>query len=265
MSNNLNVAPNLMKQSLKAGRPVVGTMIAEIRQPSVVQLLAHAGFDFVIIDNEHGAFNIETVADLSRAARTIGLTPVVRVPDVTYPYIAQSLDAGAQGVMIPRITDVEQVRYAVQVMKYPPVGIRGLALSRGHTNFQSGPMAETMAQFNKETLLIVQVETRPAVEQVDEILAVAGVDVALVGPSDLSIALGIPGQMEAPPMHTAIEAMLAACRRHGVAPAIHMNDLKLAVYWAQQGMQVISSNAETGLMIKGGLEVTSTVKAAFGQ
>ena len=162
-------------------------------------------------------------------------------------------DAGAQGVMIPRVTQVEQVHNAVQFMKYPPLGIRGTALTRGHTNFQSGSIAEVISTTNEETLLIVQIETRQAVEQIEEIVSVTGVDVALIGPSDLSISLGVPGQVDEPRMHRAIEAMQAACQRHGIAPAIHMNDLQLAVYWAKTGMQVVSSNAEVGLMMKAGL------------
>lgn len=104
------IPPNRIKQALQAGQAVAGTMVVEIRQPAVMQLLANAGFDFVIIDNEHGAFNLETIADLSRTAIYVGLTPLVRIPDLTYPYVAQTLDAGAQGIMAPRITEPEQVR-----------------------------------------------------------------------------------------------------------------------------------------------------------
>lgn len=259
------IAPNLMKQAIKDGKNPIGTMIAEIRQPAVVQLLANAGFDFVIIDNEHGGFNIETIADLSRTAKYVGVTPLVRIPEVAYPYIAQVLDAGAQGIMLPRITEAAQVEEAVQCMKYPPLGRRGLALSRGHTNFRSGSMPEAIERTNEETLLIVQIETRQAIDAIDAILSVPGVDVALVGPADLSISLGVPGQMEAPVLKEAIETVIAACQRHGVAPAIHMNDLALATYWAKNGMQILSSNAETGLMMKAGREVTGALRGAFGE
>ena len=124
---------NRMKQALQNGQSVVGTMVVEIRQPAVMQLLANAGFDFVIIDNEHGPFNIETIAELSRAAIYAGLTPIVRIPDLAYPYVAQPLDSGAQGIMQPRVYDAAQVRQAVEMMKYPPLGRRGSALSRGYT------------------------------------------------------------------------------------------------------------------------------------
>jgi len=265
MSNNSIIAPNPIRRALQNGQAVLGTMVAEVRQPSVMQLLANAGFDFVIIDNEHGAFNIETIANLCQAGRQVGLTPLVRAPDLTYAYLAQPLDSGAQGIMLPRVTSVVQVREAVQIMKYPPEGLRGCALSRGHTGFKSGPVAEAIAAANRETLLIVQVETRQALNQLEEIVAVPGVDVILIGPTDLSISLGVPGEIEHPSMQTAIKRVIAVCQEHGVTPAIHINTLELAVAWAQQGMRLISFSSEAGLMVKAGREAISTLGQAFGQ
>ncbi len=257
-------ATNLMKQALQQGKSVVGTMVCEIRQPAVMQLLANAGFDFVIIDNEHGAFNVETIADLSRTARYVGLTCLVRVPELAYPYLAQVLDGGALGIMLPRVFGAEQVRAAVQMIKFPPLGQRGNALSRGYTNFKSGSPLEVMARCNNETMLIIQIETAEAVENIEEIVTTPGVDVALIGPNDLSIALGVGGQLESPVLHAAIEKTIAACQKHGVYPAIHMNDLAQAVYWAQKGMRVLSTNSETGLMVQAGVTVVNAIRPAFG-
>lgn len=263
--SNAVIAPNRLKQALRAGKSVIGTMLVEMRQPSAMQLLANAGFDFVIIDNEHGAFNRETVADLSRTARYVGLTPIVRVPDLSYVQIATSLDGGAQGIMAPRIYNAPQVREVVQIMKYPPAGIRGTALSRGYTEFKSPPLVESMARNNEETLLIVQIETQEAVTNLEEIMSVHGVDVTLIGPTDLSISLGVAGQMDNSHLHAAIEAMLAICQHHAnVYPGIHINDLNSAVYWAKKGMRLVSSSSETGLLMKAGEELTSTIRQAFG-
>jgi 2-dehydro-3-deoxyglucarate aldolase/4-hydroxy-2-oxoheptanedioate aldolase len=263
--SNPIIPPNRIKQALREGKSVVGTMIAEIRQPAVVQLLANAGFDFVIIDNEHGAFNLETIADLARMAVYVGVTPLVRIPDLTYPHIAQSLDAGAQGIMAPRISTAQQVAEVVQMMKYPPVGMRGSALSRGYTRFRGGSVVETMAAVNEETMLIIQVETAGAIENIEAIVTTPGLDVTLIGPNDLSIALGVPGQQNHPDMQAAIQKMIEVCRKHNAYPAIHINDLSLAVHWAKQGMRLVSSNAEIGLLVNGGLQVTKTIGEAFGR
>jgi len=257
--------PNRLKQDLRAGKTAVGTMLVEIRQPAVMQFLANAGFDFVLIDNEHGPFTIETIADLSRTARSVGLTPIVRIPELTYAAVTQPLDAGAQGIMAPRITGSSEVLSVLQMMKYPPVGKRGSVMARGHTNFQSGPVGEAMRAMNDETMLIVQVETREALERIDDILAIPGVDVALVGPNDLSIALGKPGNLDDPQFIQAIERTIASCRRRAVVPAIHVNELERAALWARKGMRMVSFSSEAGLMIHAGSHAAEAIKEALKQ
>jgi len=255
------IAPNPLRQALRAGNTVLGTMVAEIRQPAIMQLLAIAGFNFTIIDNEHGPFNIETIADLSRAGRAYGITPIVRVPELSYTYLAQSLDVGAQGIMLPRVYTVEQVKAAIQIVKYPPEGQRGNALNRGHTNFQGGPVLDIMARANQENLTVIQIETKEALEQVDAIAAVPGVDVLFIGPNDLSIALGVAGPPTSPTMVAAIEKVVAACQRHGIYCAIQLADVNLARHWAANGIPMISYSAEASLLINAGQTVTKGILA----
>jgi 2-dehydro-3-deoxyglucarate aldolase/4-hydroxy-2-oxoheptanedioate aldolase len=253
--------PNTLKRHLAAGHVAVGAMVVEIRQPSIMQVLKNGGLDWVIIDNEHGPFSIETVADLSRAARGIGLTPIVRVPTVSYEHIARSLDAGAQGLMLPRIKSADEVRSAVDWMKYPPRGVRGSTLSRGHTNFLGGDVASVMQEANEETFLVVQIETREAVDHLDEIVSVPGVDAALIGPNDLAIALGVTGRMRDPMLEDAIERTLAACRHHHVFPAIHTNDVALTGEWAKRGMRLVSINSEVGLLTAAVKQAAESIRA----
>jgi len=257
---SLPVPPNRLRQRIAEGRLAVGTMLVEVRQPSVMTLLAHAGLDFVIIDNEHGPFSVETIADLSRAARSAGLTPIVRIPELTYAHVTQSLDGGAQGIMLPRVTEAAQVATCVQYMKYPPAGRRGAVLARGHTDFKAGPLAETLAAMNRETFLVVQIETAEAIDRLDALLAEPGVDAALVGPTDLSVALGVPGQMDAPILTGAIESVIAACRRHRVVPAIHTNDVTMTAGWARRGMNLVSINSEAGLLMAGVRAALSAIR-----
>jgi 2-dehydro-3-deoxyglucarate aldolase/4-hydroxy-2-oxoheptanedioate aldolase len=252
------VPPNALRIKLHEGHLAVGCMLVEVRQPSIMAILANAGFDWVIIDNEHGPFSVETIAELSRAGRDAGVTPVVRIPELTYAHVAQSLDGGAQGIMLPRVTARAQVEQCLEFMKYPPMGRRGAVLGRGHTGFKGGGLSEVLAAFNRETFLVVQIETREAVERLDDILSVPGVDAALVGPTDLSLSLGVPGEMSAELLTGAIERTLAACARHKVIPAIHTNDVAMTTAWARKGMRLVSISSEVGLLIAG-------VKAAIGQ
>jgi len=254
------VPPNLVRARLAEGRTVVGTMLVELRQPSVMTLLAAAGLDFVLIDNEHGPFSIESIADLSRAARDAGLTPIVRVPELSYAHVVQPLDGGAQGIMLPRVTTPEQVQQCVAFMKYPPLGRRGAVLGRGHTRFRGGALLDTLAGMNRETFLVIQIETAEAVARLDELLAVPGVDAALIGPTDLSVALGVAGEMDHPTLVGAIERTLAACAAHGVVPAIHTNDVAMTAAWARRGMRLVSINSEAGLLLAGVRAAVTTIR-----
>ncbi len=259
------VPQNRLKRTLREGRAASGTMIAEIRQPSVMQVAANAGLDFVIVDNEHGAFNIETVCDLSRAARRVGVTPVVRVPEGSYAHVVQPLDAGAQGIMVPRVTEPPQVEEILRMMKYPPLGHRGSVVARGHTDLKAGSIVDVMRDANEESMLVVQIETRQALERIEEILGIDGVDVALVGPTDLSVALGIAGRMTDPLLVSSIASLVEACGRHGVYPAVHMNDLALASHWAAKGMKLVSFNSEIGVLTSALAAAVAAIGAAGGR
>ena len=256
------IPENRLRRRLASAPVAVGTMLAEIRQPSVMQALANAGFDWVLIDNEHGTFTTESIAELSRIARLVEVTPIVRVPVLTYEQIAQALDAGAQGIMLPRITSAEEVRAAVAIAKYPPEGRRGSAMGRAHTNFRAADVVETMAAANRDTFVIVQIETREAVEGLDEILSVPGVDAALIGPNDLAIALGVPGRMRDPVLEQAIERTIEACRAHGALPAIHTNDVALSADWARRGMRLVSISTEMGFLQAAGKAAADAVRGA---
>ena len=238
-------------------------MLVEIRQPSIMQVLSNAGFDFVIIDGEHGPFSIETIADLTRAARQVNVTPIVRVPEITYTAITQSLDAGAQGIMIPRVTEPKHVESALQYMKYPPIGKRGSVLARGHTEFKVGDLRNALKTLNDESMLIVQIETKEAAENLDAILSIEGVDAALVGPTDLTVAFDKHGNFADPHIKATIENVVTSCRQHGVIPAIHMNELDQALTWAANGMRMVSFNSEIGLLTMTGRQSSASLRNAF--
>jgi 2-keto-3-deoxy-L-rhamnonate aldolase RhmA len=255
------VPSNKTKARLAAGELCVGTMLVEIRQPGIMTVLANAGFDFVLVDNEHGPFAVDTIAELCRAARSEGVTPIVRIPELTYAHVAQSLDGGAQGIMLPRVVERGQVEECVRYMKYAPEGRRGAVLARGHTAFKAGPLVETLAAMNRETMLVVQVETKEAVDRLDELLSVPGVDVALIGPTDLSLAFGVGGQMEHPTLVAAIEATIAACGRHKITPGIHTNDVAMTAGWARRGMRLVSINSEVGLLTVGARSALGAIRS----
>ncbi len=239
---------NAVKRALREGKTVVGTMLSDLRDPSLAQVLAAAGLDFIIIDMEHGSYSLETVADIAQVARLAGIMPFLRVPDHAYPWLARPLDAGLMGLMVPRIESRSQVEAVVAACTYPPLGRRGCAITGRQTEFGAAPLVEWLAWANAETLLIIQIEERAAVDDIDGILSVPGVDVALVGPNDLSISLGVPGQMQSPVMQAAMQRAIDAATRHGVAPGLHAHDLQALTAWRDRGMRFLTYTNELGLL-----------------
>ncbi|MHB1130942.1 MAG: HpcH/HpaI aldolase family protein [Chloroflexota bacterium] len=191
---------------LQFGPHAVGTFTA-MPSPSVAEVLALAGFDFLVVDLEHGPISFETAENMLRAADAVKVPCIVRVPDAQPATIMRALDIGAAGVQVPLIETAEQARQVVAAVKYQPEGRRGLALARAARYSAVGP-ANYFSRANAETIVVVQCETTTAVQNLPEILAVPGVDVVFVGPYDLSQSLGQPGQVNMPEVQAAISEAL---------------------------------------------------------
>ena len=252
--------PNSLRARLQAGQPVVGTMIQEIASPFVVHAFANAGFDFVYVDTEHGRFGLESAAALIQTIRLTDMVPLVRVPDNQYHLIARILDAGARGVMIPRVETREQAQRAVQAVRYPPLGQRGLAVARGHNDYQRQNSLSFAEEANRENLVIVQIESKEAVDCVDEIISVPGVDIALIGPGDLSQSLGITLKMDDPTMVAAVEKVVASCKKHNVIAGLHVGDVKALKYWSQNGILLLSGASDLDIVIDGSIQLCKSYR-----
>ena len=224
-----------------------GLMLQEIRDDFIVPLLAASGFDLTIVDMEHGSFSLREVAHLALLCRLHGITCLVRPPDHAYASIAPALDAGEQGIMLPRVAHPDQVRQALAAMKYPPVGERGMASQRAHTGYLPTPNRRRLAEDrNRDTTLIVQIELAEAIDRIDAILAVPGVDAGLVGPSDLSLSLNCePGDET---MKAAIDRVVEAGRRHGVTIGLQTGSLQQLEYWHAAGMGLLVAGTDLGLV-----------------
>jgi 2-keto-3-deoxy-L-rhamnonate aldolase RhmA len=242
---------NKLKRLLQSGGTAIGTMICDARTPAIARALAVAGFDYFILDTEHGSYSLETVSDMMQMARLEGITPIVRVPDFSYPFIARTLDAGALGVMVPRVKTRAQVEQIVAAVKYPPMGERGMMNARTNTDYRGMTIREYGTWANAETMVIVQVETREAVEDIDALLAVPGVDAALMGPADLSVALGTM-DVGHPTVTEYTQRVVDAARRCGLPSGTHVGDLDMLKTWRDRGMRLLMYNYDFGLMMSGG-------------
>jgi 2-dehydro-3-deoxyglucarate aldolase/4-hydroxy-2-oxoheptanedioate aldolase len=247
-----------LRQRLKRGETVIGTMVQEVRTPSIAQILKQVGFDFLMLDMEHGAFDLETAAEIIRAARLAGIPPLVRVAGPQYELIGRILDQGAIGVMLPRVESRAEVELLVQSIKYPPLGKRGMSSDAPHSGYDFKPLAEFVQMNNEDTIAIAQIERKAAIQGIDAILSVPGVDVALVGPEDLSVSLGLDEHDLQGRVNAAIEAMMAAAARHGVVSAIHMGSVEALQAWLRKGMSMAMYSSDLGFLLgdpsKGGLD-----------
>jgi 2-keto-3-deoxy-L-rhamnonate aldolase RhmA len=252
-----------LKQRLKKGAFLVGTMVSEVRNPNVAHMLAQCGFEFFIIDNEHGAYSPETISDMIAAARGAGIPAVVRIPEIRREMILKPLDSGAAGLLVPVVHTADQAKEVIFHAKYPPDGNRGAALRRAHSMYRRVAAAEYLKQANENTFIAVQAESPTAIENLEAIASVPGVDCIFVGPFDLSVSLGIPGQVTHPREVEAIERVVEVCRKHDIASGIMMFDLSALKSWIEKGIRFIVYGSDISLLAdaasKGLAELKQTI------
>lgn len=204
-----------LKQRLRNGEQVLGTMVTTFASPDIAKILKNCGFDFIIIDCEHGAFTTREVANIIAEARGINFPALVRIPEMRREHALKFMEMGASSLLLPNTETAEQARMLVDCAKYAPMGRRGVSLSRPHTDFQKVDSLEYMREANDQTILMCQIESRRGVESIEEIMAVDGIDVGFIGPNDMTQDYGILGQFTHPDIVAAIERVVIAAKNNG--------------------------------------------------
>lgn len=248
-------------QALRQGKRIVGTMVRMIRNPGIVQIAADAGLDFIMVDLEHGPISFETFSDMAKVARSIGMGIFVRVPELARGYVSRIMDCGADGVMVPMISTREEAQALVDWARYAPIGNRGLG-SAGVANSFAGigkDVPAFMRRENELTLAIAQIETGEAIENIEEIAAVEGIDVLLIGPNDLSISLGVPGEVMGEAVQAAIEKVAAAAARNNKVFAMHAGDALLDK-WVPRGMRMVMNSLDISVLKTGLASIAAKYK-----
>lgn len=252
---------NTVKQALAEGRLQLGTGFGHFRSPEIPRLLAAAGFQWAFIDTEHGGFDLETVQDICRVSAMAGLCPIVRVPDLQYSLVTRALDCGAQGIIFPRVESPEALERAVSWTKFPPRGVRGYGLTAVQIDYEPLNFNQIIEHINSNTMAVLQIETRRGVEARDELLSVKGLDAVMVGPADLSISLGVPGNFQHAKMVEAMEAVRDSCDAHAVAPGTQTRSIELARFWKERGMRFLGCSNETGMLFERARELVTRITA----
>jgi len=241
------IRSNPLLPKLRAGEPCIGTF-AKLTDPAATEVLGLAGFDFVVIDNEHTAMSKESMVGLIRAAERVGIVPTVRPRDKGAAEILQALDAGAMGVQVPQVDTAEQARQVVARVKYAPQGNRGYAASQRSAHYGFMNATEYAETSNRETLVACYCETAESMHNLEEIVKVEGVDVIFIGPFDLSQALGVMGQPGHQRVLEAIGEITRKTRAAGKAVGIIASDAAQAKRWIEQGIQYISLSSDVGMI-----------------
>ena len=249
---------NRLNELLKSGKTAVGTMI-QLPSAPVVEVLAQAGFDWLVIDTEHGPIDIETLHAMIRATSETPVTPTVRVARNLDWLAKRVLDVGALGVMMPGVNSVAEAQAAVSAVRYPPQGNRGYGPTFASLRWGMSS-AEYARQANDAMTAIIQIEHIDAVERIDEILAVPGIDMALIGPNDLSGSMGLLGQVAHADVQAAIARVLKAAQKARVAPGIFGITPDEMNRYIAQGFRAILVGVDVGFLAAGAKNVLAQIK-----
>ena len=243
-----------MERGIGIERPAIGTFL-NLGSALVTELCAMAGFDWLLADLEHGAGGEEALVGQVLAAAAHDVPLLVRVESVERIRVGRVLDLGVAGVMIPRVEDASQAARVARWARYPPDGERGVATYNRACGFGARP--EALLTANDRVAVVLQIETSGALADVEEIAATPGVDALFVGPRDLSQALGVPGDFDAPVYREAIDRVAAAAAAHGIAAGILARDREAADRYAALGYRLLAVGSDAGFLMEGARRVVA--------
>jgi 2-keto-3-deoxy-L-rhamnonate aldolase RhmA len=245
-----------------AARDVLLGIFLQLGSPVATEIAAQAGFDWLLVDLEHGAGSEGTLLSELQAMNGSPVHGLVRVDSGDRLRIGQALDAGAHGIMIPRITTAEHAAKVARYLRYPPQGDRGVALGTRAAGFGRVTIGE-LSRINDGVVGVAQIETRESVEAVDAIAAVEGLDVLFIGPSDLSVALGVPGQLDHPTFRQAVDRIVASANRHGKAVGTLLRNAQEVAPAVAQGITFLGISSEANALANGVRAVARDARAAL--
>jgi 4-hydroxy-2-oxoheptanedioate aldolase len=233
-------AINAAKARLRNGELAIGIGVRLVRNVDIIKVMKAAGFDWLFLDLEHGAMSIETACEISTAAQDSGIAPIVRVPHGELAMATRVLDGGALGIVIPHVDTVEEAREIADRLRYPPRGHRSVGGGQAQFDYAPLPLGEMTEKSDENTLITVMIETPKAVDNAEAIAAVPGIDCLLVGSSDLSMEMGIPGQNGHERIRAAVDKVVAGCRKHGKWPGMGgAYSEELLQLYTDKGMKLI--------------------------
>ncbi len=255
------VVKNIAKERLQQGGLAVGLGLRQLRTADAGLIAAACGFDWLFIDCEHNSMDLSTACDIATAALGQGITPIVRVTGKEAHHSTRVLDNGALGVVVPHVDTVEEAHAIADQCRYPPIGHRSIARANPVAGFKSLPIDQFCQEINAQTLVVVMLESPQAIENVDAIAQVDGIDALLIGTNDLCAEMGIPGQFGHERVTDAYRKTIDACRRHGKFPGMAgITEEALQERYVGMGAQLLLADQDLRLMMRAGNQVTEFLR-----
>ena len=251
-----------LKDRVQNGGIVYGTMISMGRNPRWGSAFSNFGIDYAIIDTEHSPRGRTDVADFIAAFSFSGVVPIVRIPIPDSHYVTMALDAGAQGILAPYCETVEEAKEVVGAAKWRPLKGELLRKAVDSGGFPSQATKDYLEERNRNNVCIVGIESVPAIENLENILKVGGIDAIFVGPNDLTITLGIPDQYDHPDYEAALREIISKCQAAGVPTLIHHQTVELTTKWLQEGARFVLYSSDARSMHNAYRDEFGAIKAA---
>ena len=260
------IIPNRTKRILQDGGLAVGIGIRAFQSIEAGMFAHAAGFDFIFIDREHGAIDMSRAGEICTAALGQGVTPLVRTPGIDPVHYAPLFDCGAQGIVVPHIETADEARAVVHGQKYPPFGGRSMSRSSALTGYETIPISEIMSVGNAETMAVALVESRLGVENIEQIVAVEGLDAVLIGASDLCIDFGRPGKFDDPSVLSACERIISACAAVGVPSGIAgVREGDLLKRFIGLGVRLVHAGTDAPILIEAFRSRSQTIRQMWAE
>ena len=242
---------NIAKEKILNNELCLGVGLRQSRTVDIGKIMATSGYDWLFIDMEHNSMDIDIASQISVAAQDAGITPIVRVPDFAHHHATRVLDCGAMGVVFPHVDNADIAKKLVSYCLYPPKGHRSMTGVLPQLDFKQQPIADVASTINKNMLIVIMLESPEAIDNVDSIAAIEGVDVILIGTNDLCMEMSIPGDYSNPKVKDAYIKVIEACKKYGKTPGMGgVYNEELMSEYIKMGMRFILSGSDLSFMMQ---------------
>lgn len=252
---------NRVKIAIKNNKAVFGPIIQTINSSTLIPLLNVAGFDFIYLDMEHGPFSMAQIGDMCMLARAFGIVPIVRPPSHRRDHLTRPLDAGAMGLLVPQVNNVVEAHAIVNCVKYHPMGERGFSSRGAHTGYQSMDVSEMISKANQDILIGIMIESVKGVENIEDIIAVEGIDLIVIGRGDLSQDLGLPGELDSELVRDSVDRVLDVCNKRSMPVGIICFDTPSAQSWLKRGVQMLNYGSDISMIVDPSRQVLEELRS----